>query len=1362
MAAIEEENFPRGGKVFRKRAARDVTNLFNTGKSPKQKKIKKNEPKQADDGLVQPSLNIRGSLTYNKIQSGMVIIGCIRNIKNFSLEVELPGLCFATINITEISDPFTKHLNKLLEDDDPETGIILNKMFSIGEYLPVKIIHIEPSEKGGAHLKGTINPREIYFEYNHTSFKKEMLVWCSISSQADHGYEISMGVKNTRAFLPSKNIDDNSKYLIGKPLWCVVHKCEFTPSSSILRLSSKDEHMENRTTEVDNLHDLIPGSKVELFVEKVTSHGIQGKFCDQFNGYINNSYINNLKKSITDYREGQLLQCYILYIEPVTNIAHLSLCNFKTAEQPKDLNVGDLLTGEVISHTYNGIFFLFKNKYKGFASNRRLTSSLTRNNNKVSDAVKKKYPVGSVHQCRILDYNHVLNAFICTTEQSIVKADIFHPKDLTLGQLLKVTIISIKDEGLVVKFRHLTGFVTNLHISDSAYTDNIKKKYKEDQKVTSRVLNIDGDKVLFTLKPSLIKCDNYLTTVEDAEVGKCFTGVVAKIQETGTLVAFFGNVKGWLSNKNKRKDQINVSNYFFMGQVIKVYIRNIEGTNIFLSLDKPQEKALKIGSKICGTVKSIVDEGINITLEHKHTKGFIPNSHLSSYPSLCAGIKGTLKRGNKMVNLMYLGGKNPQLFSRSESILLKNNKIPKVDSVNKGDNVRCLYHSRSSEGITVIPLLVGSASTILIQHQHITKELDIYLLQPYQVLVCNVLQKNADEIKLSIKLNNISNQSVELLMNSFSSFINDYGILQEYGKNSGWDICQYKPGYEVICQVEKLGSAGGCTISLPNGAKGIAVPSLCPKGVKENDTIKGIVLSYDFDKHFVDICLRPDIISKINKIQNGSTKSTIPSSIAEKLLVKGEHIVAVLKHKECNKQLIYLPLRIPEFNFAGCDSFYLNKRFKVCICSKVDGKFVGIAKKLFIKMDKSLDKQLPVKNNTQKIKPKNNEVVKAVEEHAVEAVEEHAVEAVEHKIELENITETETVNNVINNAVETDLPEKHIPVVLPGITSFFNSSKQEISYDDSSSDEASNEPVQPKKKKISRDERNAERLKQEEIISKIELSLADTSKPPESAEEFDRLLLANPNSSELWIKYISFHIAATEVDKARSIAKRALDSINMTYTEEKFNIWIVLLNLENAFGTKESFDRVLDEALKFNEPLNIYLRIIQMFAEEGKYTEMEEKVKKIRSKYKQDQLMWLELGKIYYQIGKYKEARNCKDSALRSLADKKTQMNIIVRFAILEFKYGEVDQACAIFESILTTDPRKVNIWITYVDQLIKKNHIEQARQVLERAALQKLPLRSMKSLFMKFRKFEEEYGTPESVNVVKDRVQEYIVSLEK
>lgn len=41
-----------------------------------------------------------------------------------------------------------------------------------------------------------------------------------------------------------------------------------------------------------------------------------------------------------------------------------------------------------------------------------------------------------------------------------------------------------------------------------------------------------------------------------------------------------------------------------------------------------------------------------------------------------------------------------------------------------------------------------------------------------------------------------------------------------------------------------------------------------------------------------------------------------------------------------------------------------------------------------------------------------------------------------------------------------------------------------------------------------------------------------------------------------------------EVEKARIVVKRALESIEIEKLQDKLNIWSAYLNLENMFGTK--------------------------------------------------------------------------------------------------------------------------------------------------------------------------------------------------
>lgn len=146
----------------------------------------------------------------------MVILGCIRHITNYSLELEFPGLVFANVNVTHISDHFTHYLNKKLEtteeeDDASETDFILKNMFTLGQFVPTKVLSVGHGDRG-FKISASLNPREINEGKRHNALKKNMLIWANIQSVLDHGYELSVGIKNCRVFLPKENIDEGKVY----------------------------------------------------------------------------------------------------------------------------------------------------------------------------------------------------------------------------------------------------------------------------------------------------------------------------------------------------------------------------------------------------------------------------------------------------------------------------------------------------------------------------------------------------------------------------------------------------------------------------------------------------------------------------------------------------------------------------------------------------------------------------------------------------------------------------------------------------------------------------------------------------------------------------------------------------------------------------------------------------------------------------------------------------------------------------------------------------------------------------------------------------------------------------------------------
>lgn len=89
-------------------------------------------------------------------------------------------------------------------------------------------------------------------------------------------------------------------------------------------------------------------------------------------------------------------------------------------------------------------------------------------------------------------------------------------------------------------------------------------------------------------------------------------------------------------------------------------------------------------------------------------------------------------------------------------------------------------------------------------------------------------------------------------------------------------------------------------------------------------------------------------------------------------------------------------------------------------------------------------------------------------------------------------------------------------------------------------------------------------------MRKAEKKFLDNKNEVETEEDFEKLLLKNPNSSFFWTNYIAFGMEKEGIEKARALTERALRVINYKNTNDRLNIWNSYLNLEYNFGTQES------------------------------------------------------------------------------------------------------------------------------------------------------------------------------------------------
>ena len=141
------------------------------------------------------------------------------------------------------------------------------------------------------------------------------------------------------------------------------------------------------------------------------------------------------------------------------------------------------------------------------------------------------------------------------------------------------------------------------------------------------------------------------------------------------------------------------------------------------------------------------------------------------------------------------------------------------------------------------------------------------------------------------------------------------------------------------------------------------------------------------------------------------------------------------------------------------------------------------------------------------------------------------------------------------------------------------------------SDGDSDDEQEPSKKK---------RKKKKKQVQ-VDLTADMHTRAPESSSDFERVLLGSPNSSYLWIQYMSFQLQLAEIDKAREIARRALSTISFREETERLNVWVALMNLENVYGTEESLESVFRDAARHCEPKTVHLRLAAILEESGKH-----------------------------------------------------------------------------------------------------------------------------------------------------------------
>ncbi|PMB66389.1 rRNA biogenesis protein rrp5 [Beauveria bassiana] len=206
---------------------------------------------------------------------------------------------------------------------------------------------------------------------------------------------------------------------------------------------------------------------------------------------------------------------------------------------------------------------------------------------------------------------------------------------------------------------------------------------------------------------------------------------------------------------------------------------------------------------------------------------------------------------------------------------------------------------------------------------------------------------------------------------------------------------------------------------------------------------------------------------------------------------------------------------------------------------------------------------------------------------------------------------------------------------------------------------------------------------------------------PQTSSDYERLLLGQPDSSELWIAYMAFQMQVSELPKAREVAERAIRTINIREETEKLNVWVAYLNLEVAYGTKTTVEEVFKRACQYNDPQEIHERLASIYIQSEKLKEaealFEAMVKKFGAK----------APSVWMNYAHFLHVTRNDPARARALLPRASQqlgaaqaVTIVPRFAALEFHSpnGEPERGRTMFAGLLDTWPKKGDLWNQLLD----------------------------------------------------------------
>ncbi|XP_066456986.1 protein RRP5 homolog [Eleutherodactylus coqui] len=939
-----EESFPRGGvqkktveTAVKKRPREDDDNLFSTPheeeeiKKKKRKKTLSEKPKtlkpEKETASKDKAIEL---LNYKSLKVGMLFLGCVKEARDFELTLNLPHGLTGYVQATNICEAYTQLLNEQVQKDEPlETLSSLSNLYSPGMLVRCAVSSLETTSGGSQSIKLSLNPKMVNAGLTPSSLHTGMLLCGCVSSVEDHGYLIDLGIGGNKAFLPRQKaqvyLNQTSKaasLCVGQYLNCVID--EIKNDGRLVRLSiTQSDVLAAIATEEQKwtMNNLLPGLVVKAQIQKVLSDRIVLSFLSSYTGVVD--FLHFECKKVNSYQNGQTVKACVLWVDRSSKTFRLSLrkCFLQPGSSVKRLTsdwIGTVHERCTVKSLYKkaGAICQIDGETLGlvFLINLGLTKR------KTLDTFKKE----TVHKGRVVGFSPMDEMLLLSFKEAVIQGLYLRREDVQVGQILEGTVNRFTSVGMVVDITNrLDGLVPTLHLADVT-VQQPEKKYPVGSKIKCRVLIVDpsAKKLILTRKKIMMNSPlPILTSYRDATPGLITHGFICSVKNVGCVIKFYNEVQGFVPLRELSSQYIATpEGLFYKGQVVKVRVLdcNPEKGTLLLSfkLNNEEEngvqkpKAVKNATKACDYGKVVdvkivskADDGLVVLMLPEERPAFLPKTHLSDYIASCELLWHSLKKDEKLTNVMILGTfKGRTILTRKSALIsyIENNPVIKdISDISVGMLIPGFVKNIMPFGIFVeLPYgFVGLVPKSKISDKFVTNMNDHFGMEQTVVAKITNVDQMTQRLLLTLQLSECapddrSAESLSLLRQYFSEVQFSRSLLGRDARlTDGENLYSLVPGKKLTLVVEEVDSMNDLVLFSAQqiaGAQKISAVtySTQAKHLVAGQKAKVVVLHVDLLGSHVHVSLDESLWrNPKGAVITGTTYSVMVQHVAEQFAV---------------------------------------------------------------------------------------------------------------------------------------------------------------------------------------------------------------------------------------------------------------------------------------------------------------------------------------------------------------------------------------------------------------------------------------------------------------------------------------------